>query len=169
METTERPVQAPDTEQHGRYTLVFVAVVGVVALFLGGLGGWLIGSSDDSGDDVTEVVTGVVTDRQHEMLQITKELDAALQAGTADAALVDRLFVPQGIFSIRNSFEYRADDGSLAQFFERGSDASAALYPPALVADDMIVRLGDYSGKYSQTFKFTSTGEVLIIWVHIQS
>lgn len=163
METIERTEQAPEAGQRSRSTLLVVVVVGVVALALGGLGAWLMGASDDSSDDVTEVVTGEVTDRQQEMLLIIDELDAALQAGTADAALVDRLFVPQGVYVINEDLEYRADDGSLAEFFERGSDRSAALYAPALVVDDMVVKLGNYGGGYSQTFKFTSSGEVLII------
>lgn len=77
--------------------------------------------------------------------------------------------MPQGFYSIRDT-EYRVDDGSLAQHFERGSDTSAALYPAALVADDVIVRLGDYSGTYSQTFRLPPpSGKVLIIWAHIQN
>ncbi len=167
-ETGQRHVQAPETGQRGRYTTLVVIAVAVVVVFAVVLGGWLIGSSDDSSGDVTEVVTAEITDRQQEMLQIIEELDAALQAGTADAALVDRLFVPQGVYSVTDT-DYRADDGSLAQLFELGSDRSQALYPPALVADDVVVRLGDYGGSYSHTFMFTSSEEVLIIWAHIQN
>ena len=146
------------------------SILGIGALALGSVA---CGASDDASDsagdasEITEVVTGQLVERQQEMLQIVEALDASLQAGSADAALVDRLFVPQGIYRIGGA-EYRADDGTLAEFFELGSDRSAAPFPPALVADDLVVRLGDYGGgKYSQTVRFTSSGEVLIIWSQI--
>ncbi len=167
METMERAATtAPESGRKGGP--LFVVVVAVVAMVFGGLAGWFIGTDDSTEDtaEVTEVITGELTERQQEMLRSVEELDAAMQAGTADAALVDRLFVPQGIYTIGAGLEYRVDDGTLSDFFERGSDRSASLYPPVLVADDVVVRLGDYGGSYSQTFKFTPTGEVLIIWSH---
>ncbi|MGI9643978.1 MAG: hypothetical protein ACR2O6_01550 [Ilumatobacteraceae bacterium] len=169
METMERPEQTTDeTTRHDRQPLALV-LIAIVALLLGGLGGWLMWGADDGAtEEVIEVTSGELTDRQQEMLRTIEELDAAVQSGTADAALVERLFVPQGIYSTRDT-EYRVDDGSLATHFERGSDTSAALHPAALVADDVAVRLGSYGGTYSQTFRFTPSGEVLIIWAHIQN
>ena len=169
METVERTNHAADEPVRHERRWVMLAMVVAAALALGGLGGWLIRGADDGdpGHEI-EVSTGELTDRQQEMLRVIEELDAALRSGAADAALVERLFVPQGVYSIRN-IDYRVDDGSLAQHFERGSDTSALLYPAALVGGDVVVRLGDYSGTYSQTFRFTSSGEVRIIWGHIQN
>jgi hypothetical protein len=58
---------------------------------------------------------------------------------------------------------YRADDGSLANHIEAGSWSSLEVYEPMLVRGNEVFTFHRYGGvDHSETFTFTSTGEVLV-------
>ena len=159
METVERPVQATeDTAQHDRRPLTIV-LVAIIALLLGGLGGWLIRGSDDGGtDDAIEVVTGELTDRQQEMLRVADEHYAAFVAGDGEA--LTALYVPQGVMG-----DVRADDGTMAAAFEGlAPPGRMEMLPPALVFEDNMVRVINWGSTYGIVgHLFTTSGDVLII------
>ena len=86
------------------------------------------------------------------------------------AAIGVLLMAIAATFAIVGNQQPRADDGTLAEHFELGSNRASEPCPGVLVADTTVVRLGAYSGtEYSPTFAFAPSGEVLIIRAHIQN
>lgn len=155
-----RTTSPPATNHSTRRGLVLV-LVAVLALVLGGVGGWMIRGDDASTSDVVLAGGGDLTARQEQMLDLVRDAEEAWQAGDVDAVLA--MFAPNGRFEAFDAV-YRVSDGSLASYIERGEWGSLGVYEPVLVRDDTMLTFHEFGGRlYSEEFTFTPDGELLIV------
>lgn len=125
----------------------------VIAVLLGGVGGWFVRGALD-GDDVADVVVvggSELTARQQQMIDLHRQLVAEMQAN--DGAGVVSLFDPAGqVVFTKSGQEYRVDDGSLQEMVDAGINCYVdpsrgfAMYEPLLVDADMVVSAGMNEG-----------------------
>lgn len=139
---------------------VLVALIALVALVWAAFIGWTLGNSE-SESDVYVIGGGELTERQEEMVRVADEFDTALRDG--DGAALLALYVPQGVLTVPHEPDYRADDGTLAEFMENRTRESLVSFPPTLVMGDSVLRYGSYAGEHATLIRFTSSGDVLII------
>lgn len=164
MTTLERPhgvSDAPPTAapQHSR-RWVFLVVVGVLALVLGGAIGY-IARGDDGTPDIVAAGADDLTARQEQMIDFLDDYEAAWQAGDADG--VTAMFVADGTFGALDD-ELRVDDGTLAMYIENTSFTSLDVMRPALVNGDEMVTFHRFGGRtYVEVLTFTSDGELLLV------
>lgn len=161
MKTLERPREAAVTATaapHPSRRWIAMAVVAALALAIGGVAGWMI-----RGDDNPALVLagdGSLTARQEQMLDVVREGELAWRAGDADAVLA--LCTPDATVEVLGTV-YRADDGTLAALIENGDWASLDVLEPVLVNGNEMFTFHRWGGvDRSETFVFTSSGELLI-------
>lgn len=148
---------ATPTRNRGSLTIVVVAVV---ALLLGGLGGWFVrGSSDDP--DAVVAGGSELTQRQEDMLEMFYDYTDAMLANDGAAAVA--LFVPTGTWS--GDFGDRSvEDGSIEAFVDTFNFQPPMFSAPILVDGDRLHYVHEYmDGSYYDAVTFTSTGDLKII------
>jgi len=172
MQTVERVEQTSGAEVRSHRPWRAVAVVAVVALALGFVGGWLANRDSDSGSSDSGVEQpravlvggGALTDRQQQMVGVLDQYMEAWRNG--DGQTVASFHTPNGEFVIASTDEttvYSVADGSLANYISRGQWTGKVLLTPMLVDGDHVTLFYSFMGRRAAVVDFTSSGDVRII------
>ena len=164
MSTAERsiveiPTQeaAPERRSTG---VVVVAIIGLIALVLGGFAGWMI-RGDDGGGVSDIVVAGgeEPTSRQAQMVDFHRDYIEAWKAGDVEA--IRSMYVPEGTLTI-NDVTYDISSPEFVDFVGLGTISK--LLPPHLVSGNTVFNFVEVVGYSTEnTLRFTRTGELLLI------
>ncbi len=164
MTTTEPlTVQAPPQEVTSRKSsprVVTIAIVGLIALLLGGLVGWVI-RGEDSGDVPSIVVAGgeEPTSRQEQMVEFHRDYIEAWRRGDVEA--IRALYVPEGTLTF-NGVTYGVASEEFADFVGLGTVSE--LLEPHLAHGSTMFNFVEVVGTASEnTLRFTPSGELLLI------
>lgn len=158
MKTLERPVEAPQAPTIERRRFWILALVALVALALGALGGWVL--RGDSGSDATAVVAGggELTPRQEEMLAVYDDAVAAARANDVETS--------RTLFSPTAEVQWLGESMTFDEYLrniEVESWSTLDYLEPVLVNGNELVAMHRYSGGlYGDVFEFTTDGDVLI-------
>ena len=148
-----------------------VSIVLAAALLAAGFAtGWLLRGSDE--DSTTSYVVGdaviagdELTDRQWEMVDITKQYVAAFVAKDGDA--VASLMVPEGYLAMPTLGDkiVRASDGSLQEWVEGLGRIPSELQEPIAIDGNQVVLTGRVEDAldWMILIEFTDSGEVQIV------
>jgi hypothetical protein len=163
MTTLERPreelLTAPVTQRRSR-AWIAVILVAVIALAVGGVGGWMVRGEPDT-PAILLAGSGELTARQEQLLDTTRAAEAAWQTNDVDAILA--LYAPNGTFEAFGAV-YRVDDGSLRTYIESGEWSSLDVLEPMLVRDNEVLTFHDFGGAlFSESLTYTGSGDVLIV------
>jgi hypothetical protein len=137
-------------------------VVGaVIALLLGGVGGWFAhGSSGDP--DVIVAGGGELTERQEDMLDLFDEYTEAVLAN--DGAAVAEMFTENGTWSGDVGDELAVSDGTLEAFVNTFDFTAPLSMEPILVDQNRLIYAHEYMrGHYQDIVTFTMGGELQIV------
>lgn len=157
VDTQGTGVARPGASRGRQYAIL--VVVALLALVLGGIGGWMLRGSDAPGDIIV-AGEGDLTERQADMLDVMRDAELAWQSNDADGVLA--LYAPNGTFEAFDTV-YRVDDGTFADYVEMGSWSSLEVHEPVLVRGNEILTFHTFGGQtYTESMTFTSTGDLLI-------
>jgi hypothetical protein len=164
MTLLERPredtLAAPVPTEQRSHRWALVVLVTVLALVLGGVGGWMIrGETETPG--ILVAGTGEPTARQEQMLDQLRAYEKAWQASDAEAVLA--FFTPNGWATMLGN-DYRIDDGSLRSYIGQGDWSPIDMLEPVLVNGDELLFFHRYGeAVYTDVMTFTPVGDLLMI------
>jgi len=164
MTTLNTPHEAQSSAPGGRRASPSWAglILGLlVALVVGGLGGWLArGATDDASAYVAG--GGALTERQEQMVDLIQDSGEAWATG--DAQALEGMFADDGTFTVFD-VTYRMDDGSLQAYMDETSFPGLKLYGPIVVRGNQAVMFHNYAtfGDIADVFEFTPEGELMIV------
>jgi hypothetical protein len=164
MSKTERsiaeiPTQevAPERNSTG---VVVVAIIGLLALILGGFAGWMI--RGDEGGDVSDIVVAggeEPTSRQEQMVDFHRGYIEAWKVGDVEA--IRSMYVPEGTFTF-NDVTYDVASPEFVDFIGLGTIGK--LLEPHLVKGSTMFNFVEVVGTSTEnTLRFTRAGELLLI------
>jgi hypothetical protein len=163
MSTIERSIAEIPTQdaapQRNSTGVVVVAIVGLLALVLGGFAGWMI-RGDDSGDVPAIVVAGgeEPTSRQEQMVDFHRDYIEAWKVG--DVAAIRSMYVPEGTITL-NDVTYDVASPEFVDFVGLGTVSK--LLEPHLVAGNTMFNFIEVVGASTEnTLRFTRSGELLL-------
>ncbi len=164
MHTTMEPVVQEPTRSPSTRTWPWLVAV-AVALLLGLFGGWLWWGGSDGQPAVVTRNGAEPTERQMQMVDVTKQYVAAWQANDGDAAAA--FMTPSATFSHPElNDEYLLADGSFQRrVSETAAYSSMKIHEPMLIDGDHLVLLGRIDSmdlEFLSVIDFTSAEEPLI-------
>ena len=171
-ETTTATTGSEASERSRRPFGRVVSVVVVAALLaaVGFAAGWLLRGSDQEPSTSYVVGDAVIagdelTDRQWEMVDVTKQYVAAFVAKDGDG--VASLMVPEGYLAMPTLGDkiVRASDGSLQEWVEGLGGVPSELREPIAVEGNQVVLTGrvEEALDWMILIEFTDSGEVQIV------
>ena len=173
MQTIPQPSDEQRQRSHHRAlqhpTWWLLAVVALLALALGAVGGALLTDGDGGEPDVLRADGGELTERQQEMVRISREYGASWQATDGERAasyMTDDGYVNY----VEGDWTFYVADGSLQDRITNGPYDTFEFVGPMVVYDDRVVSFGTVSGpgvSWLSVIHFTESGDLRIISEHI--
>ncbi len=165
-ETAQRPtdVAAAPTDRKDRRPLFFV-LLAVLALALGALAGYALGSNRPSGERVGVAGGGELTDRQDEMVGMVDDYLAAM-AVDDDAAIL-AMFQSNGEWTLFSE-TYLASDGTLEDYLRSNGARQIDVLEPMVIDDYRAVFFDSWQGRTNvNVIEFSQIGDVQIAKYHV--
>jgi hypothetical protein len=154
----DRPV-APDTKRRPMIMLIGV----LIALALGVLAGFVLWGTDDTTSTAAVAAGGTeLTPRQEQMVDLVDDYGVAWRNGDSEAAAA--MFTENGALTVFGT-EYPVEGDALAGYISAFPQPTLDLLEPVLVSDDGMIMFHTIAGMgtFSDVFRFTADGELLII------
>lgn len=161
MDPVAVEIHAEEHQREGKSTRsAMAAIVGVIALLLGGVVGWAIRGNDGGGDPAAAVVgSESLTARQEQMVELHRDYLEAWRAGDVEA--IRAMYTPDGTFTF-NDVTYEVRSPEFADHV--GLGVVGELLPPHLIKGNTMLNFVEVVGYSSENIlTFTSAGEPRLI------
>jgi ketosteroid isomerase-like protein len=163
MQRSDEMQDTHPAEHRKRWSSPTVALVAMLALLLGLLGGWWV-NDDHTASQPAAVVAGsaALTSRQEEMVAMARDYMSAWRSN--DPATVLAFYTPYASFvETPSGMSYNVADGSMQVYLGSADWSSMQVVDPILVnGHDLTVisRLGGV--QFTNLLRFTLTDELLV-------